>query len=61
MRGTVVVEAPEDFEAWLQEQPTFAQSLALARDGKTEVSNLDSSETVLDSAGTEIAPPDSVQ
>ncbi len=61
MRGTVVVEAPEDFEAWLQEQPTFAQSLALARDGKTDVSNLDSSETVLDSAGTEIAPPNSVQ
>jgi len=61
MRGTVVVEAPEDFEAWLQEQPTFAQSLALARDGKTDVSNLDSGEAVADSAGTEIAPPNSVQ
>jgi heme/copper-type cytochrome/quinol oxidase subunit 2 len=61
MRGTVVVEAQDDFEAWLQEQPTFAQSLALVRDGKTDVSNLDSSETVLDSAGTEITPPDSVQ
>ena len=61
MRGTVVVEAPEDFEAWLGEQTTFAQSLALARDGKMDVSNLDSSEAVADSAGTEISPPDSVQ
>ncbi len=61
MRGVVVVEAESDFQAWLQEQPTFAQSLALARDGKMDVSNLDSSEAVADSAGTETAPPDSVQ
>jgi len=61
MRGTVVVEAQDNFEVWLGEQTTFAQSLALARDGKTDVSNLDSSEAVADSAGTEIAPSDSIQ
>ncbi len=51
MRGLVVVEAESDFQAWLQEQPTFAQSLAQARDGKMDVSNLDSNEAVADSAG----------
>ena len=30
MRGLVVVEEESTFEAWLQEQPTFAQSLAQA-------------------------------
>ena len=33
MRGTVVVEEESAFQAWLQEQPTFAQSLARARNG----------------------------
>jgi cytochrome c oxidase subunit 2 len=33
MRGTVVVEAVDDFEAWLGEQPTFAQSMARAEPG----------------------------
>ena len=31
MRGTVVVEEKSAFEAWLKEQPTFAQSLAAAK------------------------------
>jgi cytochrome c oxidase subunit 2 len=31
MRGLVVVEEESTFEAWLQEQPTFKQSLAEAR------------------------------
>lgn len=30
MRGTVVVDTQADFEAWLKEQPTFAQSMAAA-------------------------------
>lgn len=33
MRGNVVVEEEGDFQAWLQEQPTFAQSLAQAGKG----------------------------
>ena len=35
MRGTVVVDSEKDFQAWLNEQPTFAQSLAEA-DGDSE-------------------------
>lgn len=31
MRGIVVVDEQIEFEAWLAEQPTFAQSMALAR------------------------------
>lgn len=30
MRGTVVVDTEADYQAWLQQQPTFAKSLALA-------------------------------
>jgi len=33
MRGSVVVEEESAFEAWLQEQPTFAQSMADAGKG----------------------------
>ncbi len=33
MRGLVVVDTESDFEAWLQEQPTFAQTLAEAGSG----------------------------
>lgn len=40
MRGTVVVETQSDFEAWLEEQPTFAQSLARANPGTDTVVNL---------------------
>ncbi len=35
MRSAVVVEAESAFQAWLQEQPTFAQSLAQAGNGTT--------------------------
>ena len=35
MRASVVVEAESAFQAWLQEQPTFAQSLAQAGNGPT--------------------------
>ena len=40
MRGNVVVEEQDDFDAWLQEQTTFAQYLAEARTGRGEGSNL---------------------
>ncbi len=33
MRGTVVVESESDYQAWLREQPTFAESMALAGEG----------------------------
>jgi cytochrome c oxidase subunit 2 len=61
MRGAVVVEAESDYQAWLQEQPTFAQSLARARDGKVNVSNLEPREAAADPAGRGIAPRDPVQ
>jgi cytochrome c oxidase subunit 2 len=32
MRGTVVIEKDSAFQAWLAEQPTFAQSMAQAGD-----------------------------
>ena len=40
MRGNVVVEEQNDFEAWLQEQTTFAEYLAEARTGSGEGTNL---------------------
>ncbi|MBI4183877.1 MAG: cytochrome c oxidase subunit II [Proteobacteria bacterium] len=43
MRGKVVVEPESEFQAWLQEQPTFAQSLARAGTGTPDI-NLASSE-----------------
>ena len=51
MRGTVVVEAPEDFEAWLGEQTTFAQSMARAGNGADGVLSLVS--RAADAASTE--------
>ncbi len=36
MRSTVVVENKSDFDVWLAEQPTFAQTLAAARGGDRE-------------------------
>ena len=50
MRGTVVVEEESAFQAWLQEQPTFAQSLADAGTGTGDVPNLVLSEGETDSA-----------
>jgi cytochrome c oxidase subunit 2 len=44
MRGYVVVEDESAFQAWLQEQPTFAQLSARAGDGAGDVLNLVSSE-----------------
>ena len=40
MRGKVVVEEESAYQAWLEEQPTFAQSLARAGNGTGELSNL---------------------
>jgi cytochrome c oxidase subunit 2 len=40
MRGYVVVEEESEFQAWLEEQETFAQSLAEARSGTGDGSNL---------------------
>ena len=51
MRGTVVVETESDFEAWLEEQQTFAESMAQAEDGTDNVLNLVSREA--DSASAE--------
>jgi cytochrome c oxidase subunit 2 len=45
MRGTVVIEAASDFEAWLEEQETFAQSMARVEPGADNVVNLVSRET----------------
>lgn len=39
MRGTVVVDSETDFQAWLNEQPTFAQSLAEAESDSEKSSN----------------------
>ncbi len=39
MRGTVVVDSVSDFQAWLNEQPTFAQTLAEAENDSEKSSN----------------------
>ena len=44
MRGTVVVETESEFEAWLGEYSTFAQSMARAGNGAEKVLNLVSRE-----------------
>ena len=44
MRGIVVVEEESAYQAWVQEQPTFAQSLAQAGTGTGDEVNLVSSE-----------------
>lgn len=54
MRGLVVVEEEEAFQAWLQEQPTFAQSMA-AREGAGNEVKLVSSESATESAISGIA------
>ena len=50
MRGKVVVEKESAYQAWLQEQPTFAQSLAEAGTGTGDVSELVLSEGEADAA-----------
>jgi cytochrome c oxidase subunit 2 len=52
MRGTVVVEAQADFEAWLGEQTTYAESVAQAASDADNVVNLVLREAVV--AATEI-------
>ncbi len=55
MRGNVVVEEEGAFQAWLEEQPTFAQSLAEARTGTGGELDLVSREAEADAAGSRIA------
>ena len=50
MRGTVVVEKESAFQAWLEEQPTFAQSMAEAGTGTGDVLKLVLSEGGADSS-----------
>ena len=50
MRGNVVVEKESAFQAWLEEQPTFAQSLAEAGTGTGDVLKLVLSEGEADSS-----------
>ncbi len=50
MRGTVVVEEESAYEAWLQEQPTFAELSAEASNGAGDALNLASSEGEMVSA-----------
>lgn len=50
MRGQVVVEAADAYEAWLQEQPTFAESMAEAARGTADAVNLASNEETVEPA-----------
>ncbi len=50
MRGTVVVEKESAFQAWLEEQPTFAQSLAEAGRGTADALKLVLNEREADSS-----------
>ncbi len=50
MRGTVVVDEESAFQAWLNEQPTFKQSMAEAGNGKEEVASRVLSEAETDPA-----------
>ena len=59
MRGLVVVEEEGDFEAWLQEQPTFAESLAEAATSTEIAHNLVSTGSELDFRLREAARRDS--
>lgn len=55
MRSRVVVEEREEYEAWLEEQTTFAQSLAQAEGGAENVARLASSDGEAGSAKGELA------
>ena len=55
MRGTVVVEEESAYQAWLQEQPTFAEMMEQARNGAGEELKLVSSEGEAESAESGIA------
>ena len=55
MRGTVVVEEASAFQAWLQEQPTFAELSAQAEDGTRNIMTLVVSEGEADTAVRRVA------
>jgi cytochrome c oxidase subunit 2 len=55
MRGAVVIETEVDFQAWLEEQPTFAQSLAETENGPGGGTPTVLSEADVGSAKKEIA------
>jgi len=55
MRGYVVVEEDSAHQAWLQEQPTFAELLAQAENGTGDVANLVSREGKSDPAARGLA------
>ncbi len=61
MRSNVVVEEESDFQAWMQEQTTFAQSLAEAGTGAGDGSVLASREGEAVSAESGLAHPHSSQ
>ena len=50
MRGNVVVEEESAYQAWLKEQPTFAQTMAKAGTGTSDGSNLALNESKPESA-----------
>jgi cytochrome c oxidase subunit 2 len=50
MRGQVVVEEESAFQAWLEEQPTFAESMADSGTGAGDVLKVVSSEVAAESA-----------
>ncbi len=56
MRGYVVVDEESAYQAWLQEQSTFAELLAEARNDTGDISNLIVSEGAADPAKRESAP-----
>ena len=55
MRGMVVIEEESAFQAWLQEQPTFAKSRADAGTGAEDGENIVLSEASAESAEKGIA------
>ena len=52
MRGTVVVETESGYQEWLQEQTTFAQSMAESKDGANDNMTVALDEQEMDSAET---------
>ena len=61
MRGIVVVEEESAFEAWLQENPTFAQSLAKTKTGPEKALSVVSTGSELDFRSREAARRDPIQ
>ena len=55
MRGILVIESQSDYEAWLGEQETFAQTMARAEPGAENVVNLVSRETEAIAAEKQLA------